>query len=209
MAHKGTAEEEALVGEGLVVLKPEMVMERLPLIEAKIVYLGGHPKKTVHCRGHISTEQVMAVSIADLVTEMFQERKGPDGTPVKWAQLHREEQQKVRDELTKREAQSPTEFVKKQVMEGAQNYDFSTVNNFGKPLPKSLLTKDGRRFQMVEHFAHIVELFRMKEPDGAPMFRVEALPAAMRIIQEYIRSTKRQRDPESGIALLEQMEDKF
>ena len=126
-----------------------------------------------------------------------------------WAQLHREEQQKVRDELAKREAQSPSEFVKKQVMDGSQGYDFSTVNEFGKPLPKSFLTKDGRRFQRIEHFAHIVELFRMKEPDGAPMFRVEALPAAMRIIQEYIRSTKRQRDPESGIALLEEMEDKF
>lgn len=97
--------------------------------------------------------------------------------------------------------------VKKQVMEGFTTYDFSIVNSSGRPdkALKASMTKDGRRFQEVEHLGHIVALFQTRGEDKQPMFEILGSKDAIRVVKEYMDLTKRRVNPDSGAAVLQDM----
>jgi len=97
--------------------------------------------------------------------------------------------------------------VKKQSMEGFTTYDFSTVNSSGKTdrALRALMTTNGRKFQMIEHLGHIVALFQMRGEDKQPMFEILGPKEHIRVVKQYMDETKKRVNPDSGLAVLQDM----
>jgi hypothetical protein len=163
MAHKATlAEEQLLSGEA--VLAPEVLIDQLPLITVKAVYLGGHPLKTVRLKGHIAKESI-------------KDPDNPDAEPYE---------------------------IARQVNEGYQTYDFADVDNRGRKR-QDRRTADGKRWEPVSHLAHIAALYRMRDADKMPMFKISATKEALGVVQRYLEATKKMQNPDSGAAVLQDM----
>lgn len=161
MAHKAAVQEERLQA-GEEALSSEALLDQLPHIAVRVVYLGGHPHKTMRLKGHIVIEEV--------------ERE--DGTKE--------------------------EVLRRQVMEGYTNYDFSSVDSRGRKR-KDSLTEDGKRFVMVSHLAHIKAFYEERDTEKQPMFSLRASADVLAVVKRYFASVKQRVNPDSGAAVLQDM----
>ena len=67
------------------------------------------------------------------------------------------------------------------------------------------MTKNGRRYQFVEHLDHIVELFRAVDDEGSKQFEISGDAAEIRVLQEYMKMIRRRLNPDSGAVVLQEM----
>lgn len=88
--------------------------------------------------------------------------------------------------------------------DGWSGYDFAVKDSRGRKI-KVNMTPDGRRFQMVTHYDHLVAFYNTRGPDGEGQFEFRGSPAEIQLFQAYRKAMKKKVDPDRGPAVLKQM----
>ena len=176
-----TADEERLLsGELTLTLEESGVAFPIPK-DVKIVYLGGHPHKTMRMFGTIKTEtetdpetqKVLAVmksiqdggyTVYDFSTVDSRGRKLRNQGP--WAQIT----------TPAKSADDPPE---------------------------------GKRWQPCEHLHHIWQFFNSKDAEGQRQFSIRAPAESMQVIKRYIEQMRQRKpgNPDRGLPVLNDMAD--
>lgn len=183
LAPKPPAVDEA---EGAEVAVSPFTVSANPLdfvVDAKIVYLGTNPHKSVVMQGGIDRRLDPRVK-AQAAAEKIRAQLAPLDA-------------KEHDQLTKAERlqmdtlKAELESVERMHLpsadsEAATYYDFRRFDKDGRVI-KERLTGDGHIWSRCTHIGHCVGFMRERNEDGGPMFEVRAAPSTSDKIQRYAR----------------------
>lgn len=174
-----------------VSLPDEQFRPGIPIFNARVVYLGGNPKKSVPLPGQVSVELVESengTAVRDtghrLARQLF-EKEYQDLTPDERKQV---DAQKVARRYKE---------VKEAIRAGMTSYDFSTHDAAGTLIRERLMPGSapehlrGRPWQRVEHGLHAAQFFLMRGPANEKEFEVRVPPDQMAAFSEYVRSVRR------------------
>lgn len=152
-----------------VSLPEETLKPTLPIIRARVVYLGAMRNKSVCLPGQIMVTYIEA----------------PDGAKVR------------KDRETGKEGRY--DEIKEAVDTGLTSYDFSTHDARGRIIRERMMDKrapermQGKPFNWVEHVDHLRHFFMARGADGEREFEVLVKPEQQAGLQDHIRRTMRGR----------------
>ena len=97
-------------------------------------------------------------------------------------------------------------FGKRMSKDGYTLYDFSSVDSRGRKTTHRM-TEDGKRYEIVEHLAHALELSRKVDQDNQPIFQIRGEPEAIAVLRRYRDTVKSRVNPDHGETVLRDMKD--
>ena len=79
------------------------------------------------------------------------------------------------------------------------------VDAFSQLDEKEWSKKASDHWTAKEHLGHIVALFQMRGEDKQPMFEILGPKEHIRVVKQYMDETKKRVNPDSGLAVLQDM----
>lgn len=166
-------------------LPQEVLRPTLPVVKARVTYLGPGDTHAVTMKGQIAQQYI----------------EDPDGT----VQLpYRERDEKTREWVVDQDRMVNYTVLKEAVDEGLTQYDFTYRDNRGqlirdKMTPETMPTfARNRPFIWCEHIDHLRQFEMARDARGERLYYVSAPKAVMDRVAEYIKmSAKKRREMES------------
>lgn len=185
------AEKEERFDE--VSLPEETLRRTIPVLRARVVYLGADRRKSVTMPGQVSLE---------LVEDEAGTAARDNGYRLARQMFEKEYQDLAPDEKAEVDAKKVTKRyreMKDAIDAGMTSYDFARFDAKGDLIRERLVPDTaaphlrGRPFQWVEHAGHVAKFFDLRGPAGEKEFEVTVKPEHMDALTDYIRRTRRGR----------------